>query len=81
MPKELRVTAVITVPDGVFEEAAAIAAAQPDVLEFQSALADAVGADNVRQDIELVTPRPRGAQPTVPPTLDAYKGSMKGDAA
>ena len=75
MPKELRVTAIITVPDGVFEEAAAIAAAQPAVLAFQAALAEAVGADNVRQDIELVTPRPRGAL-AIPANVEAYKAAI-----
>ena len=62
MPKELRITAVIIVPDGIFEEAAAIAATQPVVKAFRDALIAAVGVENVRHDVELVTPRPRGVK-------------------
>ena len=62
MPKELRITTIITIPDGVFEEAVAIAKAEPFITAFHAALLDVVADDALRHDVELVTPRPRGAK-------------------
>ena len=59
MPQELRISAVVTVPDGVFESARVIFAADHCVKAFQDKLTEAVGADNVRHDVDLVTPRAR----------------------
>lgn len=56
MPRELRISAVVTLPDGVFEEARAIVDAKPILdrlnTEFEGAAVS----------FEIVTPKPRGAK-------------------
>lgn len=53
MPKELRISAVVTLPDDIFEEAAALVAAKP---MLDKLIADFPAA---RVKHEVVTPKPR----------------------
>ena len=53
MPRELRISAVVTLPDGVFEEARAIVDAKPILEQIQEAFQDAAIT------FEIVTPKPR----------------------
>lgn len=56
MPRELRISAVVTLPDGLFEEAAAIVDAKP-FMEFISEK-----FPDVAVTFEIVTPKPRAAK-------------------
>lgn len=55
MPKELRISAVIEVPDDIWEQADKMAAAKPIVAEFTAAVEKMGG----KVEAELVTPKPR----------------------
>jgi hypothetical protein len=57
MPRELRISAVVTLPDGVFEEARAIVDARPILQQILEAFPDAAIT------FEIVTPKPRSAKP------------------
>ena len=54
MPKELRINAVVAVPDDVLEQAVVIAACKAPIDEFIAALAKAGG---VTHEVALVAPR------------------------
>lgn len=56
MPRELRISAVITLPDDKWQEAAALVEAKP--------LLDKLRADFPNADVtdEIVTPKPRGTK-------------------
>ena len=56
MPKELRISAVIEIPDDIWRQTDALAAVKPAVEAFHAAVQAAGG----RLDAELVTPKPRG---------------------
>ena len=56
MPRELRISAVVTLPDGLFEEAAAIVDAKP----FMDSLNEKF--PEVAVTFEIVTPKPRGSK-------------------
>lgn len=55
MPKELRISAVIEIPDDIWRQTDALAAVKPAVESFAAAVQAAGG----RVDAELVTPKPR----------------------
>ena len=55
MAKELRISAVIEVPDDIWAQADTLSAAKPIVETFTSALASIGG----KVEAELVTPKPR----------------------
>lgn len=55
MPKELRISAIIEVPDDIWEQADKMAAAKPIVAEFTAAVERLGG----KVEAELVVPRPR----------------------
>lgn len=57
MPRELRISAVVTLPDGVFEEAEALVNARP-ILDRMK-----VEFDDAAITFEIVTPKPRGSKP------------------
>lgn len=60
MPRELRISAVITLPDDKWQEAAALVEAKP--------LLDRLRTDfpNATIEDEIVTPKPRGAKADEP---------------
>lgn len=58
MPRELRISAVVTLPDGVFEEAEALVNARPMITRLQADY-----GDNAAITFEIVTPKPRGSKP------------------
>lgn len=58
MARELRVSAIIPLPDGVFEEADILAAARPIVSKLEADVATLKGA----VEFEVVTPKPRAAK-------------------
>lgn len=57
MPKELRISAIITLPDGVFAEAAALCEAKPILDRLTTEFEEAAIT------YEVVTPKPRGEKP------------------
>ncbi len=57
MPRELRISAVVTLPDGVFEEAEALVNARPMITRLQADY-----GDNAAITFEIVTPKPRGGK-------------------
>lgn len=61
MLRELRVTATAVLPDGMFEEAAALVALQPIVETFRACL-EALSDKNVTEEIhfDMLIVRPRG---------------------
>lgn len=63
MPRELRIEAIIPLPDGVFEEAAVLM----DVKPAYEALAEAVGKLGGHTTRDTVTPR--GAKEVAPATM------------
>lgn len=56
MPKELRISATLEVPDDIWGQTDALAAAQPVVVAFTEAIKKLGGS----VDAELVAPRVRG---------------------
>ena len=56
MPRELRIFAVVTLPDGVFEEAQAIVDAKPIMEAIQREY------EAAQITFEIVTPKPRGGK-------------------
>lgn len=56
MPRELRISAVVTLPDGLFEAAAAIVHAKPFMESIREKFPD------VAVTFEIVTPKPRGSK-------------------
>lgn len=56
MPKELRISAIIEVPDDIWGQTDKLAGAKPVVEAFTKAVEELGG----RVDAELVTPKPRG---------------------
>ncbi len=57
MPKELRISATVEVPDDIWAQTDKLAAAKPVVEAFTEAVTQLGG----KVDVELVVPRPRGA--------------------
>ena len=55
MPKELRISAVVEVPDDIFAGADKLASARPFVEAFREAV-EAIGGE---VNVDLVVPRPR----------------------
>lgn len=55
MPKELRISAVVEVPDDIWSQADTLSAAKPIVEAFT----EAVGKLGGKVEAELVTPKPR----------------------
>lgn len=64
MARELRVSATVPLPDGVFEEADVLAKARPIVDRLKSEVAELGGA----VEFEIVVPRPRtkAEEPALP---------------
>lgn len=61
MPRELRVTATVVLPDGTFEEAAALVALQPIVETFRAGLtALSGGSEEIHVAFDMSVVRPRG---------------------
>jgi hypothetical protein len=57
MPKELRISAVVEVPDDIWAQTDKLSTAKPVVEAFTEAMTKMGG----KVDVELVAPRPRGA--------------------
>lgn len=57
LPKELRLDVAITVPDEILEQSEVIAKAKPIIKKLLADLCEECGADNVRGDVALVSPR------------------------
>lgn len=57
MPKELRISATIEVPDDIWGQTDKLAAAKPVVEAFKEAIEQMGG----KLEIDLVVPRPKGA--------------------
>ena len=55
MPKEIRISATVTVPDDIWEQADKIAAMKPAYDAFAAAMSDLGG----QVEYDLVTPKPR----------------------
>lgn len=55
MPRELRISAVIRLPDDPFDEAEALVRHRPAIDEFKEAIGEAGEVE-----VEIVAPRPRG---------------------
>jgi hypothetical protein len=61
MPRELRVTATVVLPDGTFERAAALVALKPIVETFKAGLtALSSGNEETHVAFEMSVVRPRG---------------------
>lgn len=61
MPRELRVNATVVLPDGTFEEAAALVALQPIVETFQRGLASFNEInEEIQVTFDMAVVRPRG---------------------
>jgi hypothetical protein len=58
MPRELRISATVSLPEGVFDEAAVLSAAKPVVDGFSDEIRKLGGV----VEIEVVVPKPRGAK-------------------
>lgn len=58
MPRELRISATVEVPDDIWAQTDKLAAAKPVVEAFTESLEKLGG----RVEVELVTPKPRGAK-------------------
>ena len=56
MSRELRISAIVTLPDGVFAEAAALCEAKPILDRLTTEFEDAAVT------YEVITPKPRGSK-------------------
>lgn len=72
MPKELRISAVVEVPDDIWEQADTRSTAKPIVEQFKASLA-AIGG---KVEAELVTPKPRADKGDVAAQYTALGGKV-----
>lgn len=58
MPRELRISATLTLPEGAFEEAETLTLVRPVLTEFETSFARLGGA----VEFDVVVPKPRAAK-------------------
>lgn len=71
MPRELRISATVSLPDGVSDEAETPMKLRQPITAFEEAIKGAAG----KFDVDVVVPKPRGVTEAVPVGRAAVNGA------